>query len=86
MILKFHKNFEKRYKKLDGKVQVKVDGAIEKFVKNPHDPILRNHGLKGLLEGKRAFWVAGDLRVIFEEFDNYVLVVMLDVGTHNQVY
>ncbi|EKD48256.1 MAG: hypothetical protein ACD_65C00045G0002 [uncultured bacterium] len=86
MILEFHKNFEKRYRKLDNKLKVKVDGAIKRFIANPYDPILRNHSLNGRLEGKRAFWAGGDLRVVFEEFDNYVLVVMLDVGTHNQVY
>lgn len=86
MILKFHKNFEKSYKKLNPKLQVRVDAAIGVFMRNPRDSVLKNHGLKGKLEGKRAFWVTGDVRVIFEEFDNYVLVAMLDVGTHNQVY
>jgi len=86
MILKFHKNFEKSYNKLNSKLQIKVDNAICVFMRNPHDPVLKNHGLKGRLQGKRAFWVTGDVRIVFEEFDNYISVVMLDVGTHNQVY
>lgn len=36
--------------------------------------------------GKRAISVMGDMRIIFEEFNDYTLVLMLDVGTHNQVY
>lgn len=38
------------------------------------------------MKGKRAFSVTGDMRIIFEEFDDYVLVIMLDIGTHAQVY
>lgn len=36
--------------------------------------------------GKRSFSVTGDMRIIFEEHENYTMVLMLDVGTHNQVY
>jgi len=86
MLIKFHKTFEKNFKKLPEQLKKKTILSIKKFSSNPHDPKLRNHGLKGRLLGKRAFWVTGDLRVIFEEFDGYVLVIMLDVGTHNHVY
>ncbi len=86
MNIRYHKNFEKHYKKLQMGEREKVLRAISKFGKDPFDPILRNHPLHGVAEGKRAFSVANDLRIIFEEYDNYVLVIMLDVGTHNQVY
>ena len=74
-----HKNFKKRYKRL-------TKPLIEKFYQNPFDPLLENHPLKGSMLGKRAISVTGDVRIIFEEHGNYVLVIMLDVGTHNQVY
>ncbi len=45
---------------------------------------LNDHALQGKLEGKRAFWVAGDLRVIYVETDDFI--VFLDIGSHNQVY
>jgi addiction module RelE/StbE family toxin len=86
MLIKFHRFFEKNFKKLPEQLKKKTLLSINKFSKNPHDSKLRNHGLKGKLQGKRAFWVTGDVRVVFEQFDNYVLVIMLDVGTHNQVY
>lgn len=86
MRIKFHKNFDKRFKKLPDKLKKKTISAIRKFAKNPFDPTLRNHALTGNLIGKRAFSVTGDVRIIFEEFDNYVLVIMLDLGTHSQVY
>ncbi len=86
MNLSFHKRFDKRYEKLTTKLQTKVDEAIEHFVIDPFDPSLKNHALTGKMLGKRAFSVTGDYRVVFEEFDHYTLVLLLDVGTHNQVY
>jgi addiction module RelE/StbE family toxin len=82
----YKKKFEKRLTKLPPKLKQKTLHTIEKFIKNPHDPTLRNHALKGALYGVRAFSVTGDIRVIFKPYDNYVVVVMLDVGIHNQVY
>jgi len=86
MQIKYHKNFEKSFKKLTPKLKQKTISAIEQFAKDPHNPLLRNHALKGGLRGLRAFSVGGDLRIIFHEKDNYVLVIMLNVGIHNQVY
>jgi addiction module RelE/StbE family toxin len=86
MNIDFHKNFIKNYRRLDLKLRKRVDATIKKFRTNPFNPILKNHALKGKLKGKRAFSITGDCRVIFEEYDNYVLVIMVDIGTHNQVY
>lgn len=80
------KSFDKRYKKLAPKLKIKVDSALAAFKENPFDPSLKNHALKGSMKGKRAFSVTGDVRVIFEEHDDYFLVLILDVGTHPQVY
>lgn len=86
MKIKYHKNFEKRFKKLSPSLKDKTISAIQKFSKNPSDKALKNHPLTGKLKGKRAFSVTGDFRVVFEEYDDYVLVIMLDVGSHAQVY
>ena len=86
MKLQYHKDFEKSFKKLSPKLKQKSINAIKKFVKPPHCPTLKNHALKGQLNGKRAFSVTGDVRVIFEEKDNYIVVIMLNVGIHNKVY
>lgn len=82
----YHKKFEKKFKKLNDKIKNKVKSTIKKFTTNPGDKNLRNHALKGKLEGKRAIWVTGDIRIIFQEMNDYVLVIMLDVGTHTHVY
>lgn len=86
MEIRYHRNFEKRFKKLSDELKGKTIAAVAKFSKNPFDPVLKNHPLKGQLAGKRAFSVTSGMRVVFEEYENYVLVIMLDVGTHNQVY
>lgn len=81
-----HKNFEKRFKKLPLSIRKKAIAVIQKFGKNPFHPSLKNHPLVGKLSGKRALSVTFDTRIIFEEYDDYILVIMLDIGTHNQVY
>jgi len=86
MKIRFQKSFEKRYSKLTSKLKNKVDEVIHLFRVNPFDPILENHFLKGAMQGKRAISVTGNIRIIFEEYENYTLVLMLDVGTHPQVY
>ncbi len=81
-----HKIFKRRYKRLDKFSRKRVDSSIEKLYRDPFDPSLRNHALSGKMHGKRSISVTGDIRIIFEEHGDYVLVVMLDVGTHGQVY
>ena len=81
-----HKNFKKQYKKLLQPLKTKVDLALKKFVTNPFDETLKNHALKGKMYGKRAFSITGDIRIVFEEYDDYVVVIVLAVGSHNQIY
>jgi len=58
---------------------------LEAFKKNPNDPELRNHKLKGDLAGFRAFSISFDLRVVFEVTpEGYAL--FSDIGTHDDVY
>jgi addiction module RelE/StbE family toxin len=45
---------------------------------------LYDHELTGKLEGKRAFSVTGEIRVIYVELGD--VIVFLDIGSHNQVY
>lgn len=86
MHIEYHRYFTKAFLTLRKKHQDKVSSAINEFQKDPFAKKLRNHQLKGRLSGKRAISVTGDLRIIFQEYENYTLVIMLDVGTHNQVY
>lgn len=80
------KRFKKMFRNLSQAQRDRVNEALRIFVKNPMDPILRNHPLKGGLKGKRAIDIEFDLRISFEEYDEYHVVVLLAVGTHQQVY
>ena len=86
MKIRYHKRFEKQFKKLPLKTKNKVIEVIEIFVSNPYDERLSNHSLKGALLGKKAISASFDIRIIFEEFDDYALVIFIDLGTHNRVY
>ncbi len=80
------KSFKKNYTKLQEKLKQKVDDALRLFTINPHDKKLNNHSLKGKLKELRSIDVTGDLRIIFQEKDDYVVVLLVQVGSHSQLY
>lgn len=86
MIIRFHKRFIKRYDKLPSSIRRKVDSIILIFHGDPFAVRLRNHPLVGHLDGKRAISVTGDIRIIYEMEGEHVTVLLLDVGTHAQIY
>ena len=55
------------------------------FVDNPFDPRLKTHKLTGGLEGRWAFSVAYDCRVVFR-FLSDDTVLLIDIGSHDDVY
>ncbi|PIR46988.1 MAG: hypothetical protein COV07_01480 [Candidatus Vogelbacteria bacterium CG10_big_fil_rev_8_21_14_0_10_45_14] len=63
----------------------KIKDRIKLFVKNPFDPILNNHPLKGKLAEYRSINIGGDYRAIFFEPERGV-AVFVDVGTHSKLY
>ncbi len=86
MKVSFHKNYKKRYRKLKLNQKKQVDDALDKFIRDPCDKTLYNHALKGTMKGMRAISAGFDLRIVFYQHDDYVEVLFLSVGTHNQVY
>ncbi len=86
MDIVYHKNFIKLYEKLPSKQQDKIEQAIDLFQEDPHHPQLKNHALHGKERGKRAIAAGGDLRLVFEEENDYQKVIFVRVGTHTQVY
>ncbi|MAG11968.1 MAG: hypothetical protein CMI52_04160 [Parcubacteria group bacterium] len=83
MKIKFHRRYEKQYKKLPEPIKKKVKRVIRIFREDPLAVSLRNHSLCGFMSDKRAIWVTGDIRIIFQEYDGYVLVVFFEVGGHD---
>jgi len=86
MKIQYHKNFKKQFDKLLEKKKKKVLNTIKIFINDPKDKKLKTHDLKGKLLGKKAISVSPDLRIIFEENNNYMLVIFLDLGSYNKVY
>ena len=52
----------------------------------PHPARLRLHPLHGELEGRHAAWVAPDCRVVIEVRTEEKQVVLLSIGSHDEVY
>lgn len=86
MEIKFHKRFQKQYAKLQERHKKAVDAALVVFQQDPWNPQLRNHPLKGEYEGARSIDASFDLRILFQEDGGYLVVYMLEVGTHSQLY
>ena len=85
--IKRDKTFEKHFKKRvspNEKLKKQFAERLTLFMAGELGYPLHDHALTGKLAGKRAFSVAGDIRVIYIELDD--AIVFLDVGTHNQVY
>ncbi len=86
MKILFAKKMLKQYWKLRASERKRVDDAIDLFRKDQFAFSLHNHPLKGAMEGRRSLSAGFDLRIIFEERDGYTVVIMIAVGTHEEVY
>ena len=81
----FHKNFERKYKKLPESIKEKFRDRRDIFLENSFDPILNNHALTGKYFGYRSIDVTGDVRVIFGQVEKEV-AKFVNIGTHSQLY
>ncbi len=83
--IKYHKNFQKQYNKLDKKLKDKVKEKIKIFLIDEFDYRLNNHKLNGEYDGCRSINVPGGMRIIYMK-EGVQLVLLLQVGTHSQLY
>jgi mRNA-degrading endonuclease YafQ of YafQ-DinJ toxin-antitoxin module len=81
----FIKAFRKRIKATD--IEPEFWSRLEIFIADPYDPKLKTHKLSGKLKGLWGFSIDYKLRVVFfftqEKPKKSVLV---DIGTHDEVY
>jgi addiction module RelE/StbE family toxin len=80
------KPFRKAFARLDPRGQAAVEAAVQQFKADRLDANLRDHALKGKMKKLRAFSAGWDLRVIYREEGGFITIILLDVGSHNQVY
>ena len=81
-----HKTFVKAYARLSILQKKQIDAALRLFGTNRTEPSLQDHALKGKMKSLRAFSAGHDLRVIYREEGGFITIILLDAGTHNQVY
>lgn len=85
--IEYTKQFKKRLKQRyahQPNVLQKFATQLELFQQGVREAPIEDHPLTGKLKGMRAFSVGGDVRVVYRETDEYYL--LLDIGSHNQVY
>jgi len=67
-----------------------IEETIDTLLKNPYEPHLKTHALKGALAGMLSCSCGYDCRLIFRLRDdpgtNSEVIILLDVGTHDEVY
>ena len=65
-----------------------IEETIEALLKNPHEPHLKTHPLKGAMAGILSCTCGYDCRLLFrlrQDRDTEV-IILLDIGTHDEVY
>lgn len=77
-------HFQRRSKRLSSPEQRALARALRLFAANPQDPRLAPHKLRGTHEGQWSFSFGYDARVVFMWEGS--TAVLLDVGSHDEVY
>jgi len=88
MIVELHPSFKKFYQKRiarQPKLVARTAERISLFKNNPQHPLLKDHALIGKKSQLRAFWITGDVRLVYFPVAKN-RVIFLNIGTHNQVY
>lgn len=86
---KFRRAYRK-YVKRDRAVQECIDGVLRQMQADVFAPALGTHKLGGILAGLWACSCGYDCRIIFsldnDEATAHQIVLLLDIGTHDEVY
>lgn len=86
MEIEYSPHFRKQFEKASQKVKKAFYGRLNQFIKNPFQPMLRNHKLTGKLSKYRSINITGDWRALFSESENGEKVTFEFLGTHSQLY
>lgn len=83
-----HPTFDKHFAKRilpSQKRTIQFQTRLELFIKDPKNPILHAHRLKGTKKDVFSFSVTGDIRALYI-VSKPESITLLDIGSHNQVY
>lgn len=81
---KFLKHFKKRVIP-DKKLSQQFNLRVKQFSINQKHTFLKDHQLKGSKSHLRSFSITGNVRILYRDLGNNT-VILIDIGTHNQVY
>ena len=85
MKIQYTPKFKKQYKKLPAKLQNQFNERLRLFIKDPTNPVLRTHPLKGSYSGYWSLNISGDLRALYLKKGEELIIFAL-IGTHSQLY
>ena len=76
----------KRFVRKNPQLQEKIFSTLSILEKDPFASSLKSHKLSGQLEGLYACFVAYNCRIIFALREEDKAIVLIDIGTHDEVY
>ena len=79
------KQFDKQYQKLPLKIQKQFADRLKLYLEDKNHSLLHVHNLKGKYTGLWSFNVTADIRVIFDESYEEVLILVA-IGSHSELY
>lgn len=88
MKIDLHPSYKKSYKKRitnNYNLNSKTVARVKLFQQDPTNPLLKDHQLQGEKSNLRAFWITGDIRIVYLPVSKDY-VIFIDIGSHNQVY
>lgn len=92
-VLGWDASFRRAFKRRTGnnpRLQERIFEVLELLAHDAFDPRLKTHKLRGQLEGLWACWVEYDCRIVFafepDPESGEDMIVLIDIGTHNEVY
>ncbi|NMG11308.1 type II toxin-antitoxin system mRNA interferase toxin, RelE/StbE family [Brasilonema sp. UFV-L1] len=92
-VLVWDSSFRRAFKRVirkNPRLEETIFEVLELLVTDPFAPSLKSHKLKGDLEGLWACWVEYDCRIIYtfepNPDEDEEGIVLIDIGTHDEVY
>ena len=80
----------KRHTRNNPTLQNRIFQVLDRLAEDPFYPTLKTHKLSGQLEGLWACWVEYDCRIVFafepDPDTGEDMIVLIDLGTHDEVY
>jgi addiction module RelE/StbE family toxin len=85
MTIQYTPKFKKQYKKLPKKFQEQFNERLHLFLADSSNPQLRVHPLIGKFTGYWSMNVSGDLRAIYLQKGEEIIIFAL-IGSHSELY